>query len=279
MRSRIVILIFAALILILAADRTSKAALINGATADLDMHVTITLSDGCQMAFCSGHGANAAYAYVYSDVGGVIEEDQDGENGWDDWVSYSASASTSNGATNGDVTVNTAGFDYDIHGETIVEGLAIDDSGLGLGYAYAWPDWLQCTSPGKATVTIAYTYTLDTLETCDDAESHVYMNAFFADHAGTNRLTAVGDWTVGYGSNPNTTIVEYSRSIQAGDSSTVTDTVSWEIQIPDCNEPNSWWSLWAYGEVGVDLAPVPEPATLSLLALGGLAVVRWRRKR
>jgi hypothetical protein len=270
------LLIIEAIVLILAAGPVLADPY--GATADLDLQATITLSDGAVLTFLQDHGANGAYGYVYTDVGGAIEEDEDGENGWNDWSSYSASASTSNGAVNGSVNVNTAGFDYDIAADALVGGLNIGDYGKAMGYAYAWPDWLRTDHAGTATITLSYSYTLDTQDTIDVGEAYIYMNAFFADHPGTNYLTAQGDWTIGYGSNPNTTIVEYSRSIEAGDYVNLTDSVSWDITIPSTSEPYSWWSLWVYGEVGVEVAPVPAPAAF-LLGILGLSVAGWKLRK
>lgn len=269
-----------AIALVLAGGAAATAALSNGAMSELGMDVTLTLSDGCAMTFYSGHGMNGADAYVKTVVGGVTQENEQNLGVWpNDTASWSASASTSNGAAHGSVTVITPGFAYQIHGDALVEGLAINDYGYALGDGYAWPDWLNCTSLGTATLTISYTYTLDTTDTIDDARSWVYMNAFFADHVHVNHLVAQGDWTIGYGSNPNTTIAEYTRSIAAGDSLTVTDSVSWAVDIPNIDEPNNWWSIWAYGEAGVEVEPVPEPATLALMALGGVLTFLGRRRR
>ena len=148
-----------------------------------------------------------------------------------------------------------------------------------MGDAYAWPDWLRVDSAGTATINLEYSYTLDTRDTCDNAEAYVFMNAFFADHPGTNKLTAQeGEgWTIGPPNENGTTNVEYSDSIQAGTSKTVTDSVSWEISISGA-EPQNWFSLWAYGEAGVEVAPVPIPASALLLASGLLGLIGIRRK-
>jgi hypothetical protein len=266
--------------LMLALIGAAEAVMVNGATAELDMRATITCQDGLVLTFVPGHGMNGADAYVYTDVGGVVEEDWEYLGTWqDDTSSWYASAATSHGAAHGSVTVNTPGFDYSIHGDAMVEGLALGDYGYAQGDAYGWPDWLSCTSPGTARITIEYTFTLDTRDTCDDATAWVYMNAFFADHPGTNYLTPQGDWILDGGSNPDTTTVDYSLSISAGDYVTVCDSVSWDIVIPNTDEPNNWWSLWAYGEVGVEVAPVPEPATLGLVGLGLAALGLRLRKR
>jgi len=265
--------------LMLALIGAAEAVMVNGATAELDMQATITCQDGLVLTFVPGHGMNGADAYVYTDIGGVVEEDSEYLGTWpDDTSSWYAEASTSHGMAHGSVTVNTAGFDYSIHGDAMVEGLALGDYGYAQGDGYAWPDWLRNDHAGTARITIEYTYTLDTQDTCDDGTAWVYMNAFFADHPGTNHLTAQGDWALGYGSNPDTTVVIYDRSIDAGGFVTVTDSVSWDIVIPNTDEPNNWWSLWAYGEVGVEVAPVPEPATLSLVGFG-LAALLLRRRR
>ena len=186
-------------------------------------------------------------------------------------MSYSALASTSNGQSNGSVTVNTAGFDYSIQADAMVQGLNIGDYGQGLGYAYAWPDWLRCDAAGTATVTIDYTYTVDATDSIADAEARIYMNSFFADHASVNYLTAQGDWTL---LENGTSVVEYEVSVSAGEVSTLTDSVSWDITIPGTGEPYSWWSMWAHGEAEVEVAPVPEPTTICLLGLGGLMLRR-----
>ena len=270
----------AALGLLLAVTATAEALTVNGASAELDMQTTLTLSDGLVLTFVPGHGMNGADAYVYTDVGGVVEEDYEYLGTWpDDTSSWSASASTSHGAAHGSVTVNTVGFDYSIHADAMVEGLDLGDYGLAMGDAYAWPDWLRTDHEGTATFTIDYTYTLDTRDTCEEAEAYVYMNAFFADHPGTNYLTAQGDWTLGYGSNPDTTIVEYSDLIEAGDYLTVSDSVSWDVEIPNLTEPNTWWSTWSYGEAGVEVEPVPEPVTMAGLMLGIGAIAGYIRRR
>ena len=270
-----------ALGLMLLLSGSARATAVNGATADLDMDITLTLSDGLQMTFVQGHGANGSYSYVYTDVSGSVQEDEDGENGWNDWQSYSASASTANGATNSSVTINNSnpGFDYTIAADTMVEGLAsAGDYGLGLGYAYAWPDWLRTDHAGTATLTIDYTYTLDTTDT-GYGSAYVFMNAFFADHPGTNYLTAQDDWSLGYGSNPDTTIVLYGDSIGPGDLLTVTDSVSWDVVIPNTDEPYNWWSIWSYGEVGVEVM-VPEPISLIFFGTGVVGVFGFvSRKR
>jgi len=257
---------------------SARATAVNGATADLDMDITLTLSDGLQMTFVQGYGANGSYSYVYTDLSGTIEEDED-EDGWNDWQSYSSSASTSNGETNSSVTVNTGGFDYTIAADTMVEGLAsAGDYGLGLGYAYAWPDWLRTDHAGTATLTIDYTYTLDTTDT-GYGSAYVFMNAFFADHPGTNYLTAQDDWALSYGSNEDTTVVVYGDSIGPGDYLTVTDSVSWDVVIPNTDEPYNWWSIWSYGEVGVEVM-VPEPISLIFFGTGLVGVFGFvARKR
>ena len=103
------------------------------------------------------------------------------------------------------------------------------------------------------------------------------MNAFFADHPGTNYLTAKDSWTLSGGS--GTTVVEFTDTVEAGALQTVTDSVSWDIVIPSTSEPYNWWSLWVHGEAGVDVAPIPEPGTMMLLGLGlaGLAAAGRRR--
>lgn len=264
--------------ILLAVSGTAHAASVNGATAELQLESTLTMKDGLVLTFCSGHGMNGADAYVYTDPGGESEQNL---GTWpDDTSSWSASASTSHGAANGSVTVNTVGFDYSIHADAMVKELGLGDYGIALGDAYAWPDWLRTDHAGTATFTLQYAYTLDTRDTVGDAEAYVYMNAFFADHPGTNHLTAEGDWTLGYGSNPDTTIVEYSRSIGPGEYLTVTDSVSWDVVIPNTAEPNNWWSTWSYGEAGVELDIIPEPFSVATLfmAIGGLGMY-YRRKR
>ena len=272
--------ILAGIGLILAAAVPAQALIVNGAKADLDMRTTLTMSDGLVLTFVPGHGMNGAYAYVYTDVGGVVKTAQQSLGTWpNDTSSWSASASTPNGAAHGSVTVNTAGFDYSIHADGMVQGLGLGDYGLAMGDAYAWPDWLRTDHAGTATFTIDYTYTLDTRDTCDYGEAYVYMNAFFADHPGTNYLTAQDGWTLGYGSNPNTTLVEYGDSIGAGDYVTVTHAVSWDVVIPNMYEPNTWWSTWSYGEAGVEVEPVPEPVTMAGFMLGIGSVLTYVRKR
>jgi len=260
----------------------AQGATINGATSELELQATITVDDDLVLTFVPGHGMNGADAYVYTDVAGTVEEDSQYLGTWlDDTSSYSASASTSNGTANGDVTVITRGFDYTIDADAMIQGLDMGDYGLAMGDAYAWPDWLRVDHAGTATITLDYTYTLDTTDTCDNAEAYVYMNAFFADHVGTNRLTTNGNWAVdGGGSNPDTTVVEYTDSIQASDSVTVTNgSVSWQINI-DPNESNEgWFSLWAYGEAGVEVEPVPIPPAAILLASGLLGLIGIRRFR
>ena len=246
--------------LVLGVCFAAQAATVNGATAEVDMRTTLTLSNECVLTFCPGHGMNGADAYVYTDVGGVVQENEQNLGTWpDDTSDWPASASTSNGMANGSVTVNTVGFDYSLHGDATVQALGIGDLGVALGDAYAWPDWLRTDHAGRATFTIDYSYTLDTRDTCDDAVAKVYMNAFLADHPGTNYLTAEPGWTVGYGSNPNTTIVEYADSIPAGTSLTVSDSVSWDVVIPNTGEPYNWWSTWSYAEARVDVEPKPIP--------------------
>jgi len=267
--------------LIAAGAASVQAVAVNGATADLDMRTTLTFSNGLQMTFWPNHGWNGAEGYVYTRVGGVVQQDYHTSGNWPQ-SGVSASAFTANGAANGSTTVNNVnnpGFDYSMHADAMVQGLGLGDYGLALGDAYAWPDWLQCIQAGTATFAIDYTYTLDTTDTVGCAEAYVYMNAFFADHARTNYLTAQGDWTLGYGSNPNTTIVEYYRQIGAGQYLTVTDRVSWNVVIPNTGEPYSWWSTWSYGEAGVELAPVPEPLTMLGLALGLGSVGAYIRRR
>lgn len=270
-----------ALAVLLAASGTGWSATVNGAEAQLDMRATLTLSNGLQMTFVPGHGMNGADAYVYTDVGGLVEEDSQFLGTWpDDTSPWSASASTSHGQAHGSVTVNTPGFDYSIHADALVEGLNVGDLGVALSDGYAWPDWLHTLAPGTATLTVEYSYTLDARDTCDNAEAYVYMNLFLADHRGTNYLTATGNWTIGYGSNPNTTIVEYYDAVAAGGYVTVSDSVSWAVDIPSTAEPYSWWSTWNYGEAGVAVEPIPEPVTMLgvMLGVGGLAgYVRRRR--
>jgi len=256
----------------------SQAVLVNGATANLEMRTTLTLSNGAQMTFFQGHGANGAYGYTYTDVGGLVEEDEDGENGWNDWMSYSASTNTSHGQSGGSVFVNTAGFDYSISADAMVQGLAVGDYGKGLGYAYAWPDWLQCTAAGTATVQIDYIYTVDATDSIADAEAHIFMNAFFADHQRTNYLWAQGNWVLGPPNANGTTTVDYMVQVAAGQVATLSDSVSWSINIPNTSEPYSWWSMWSYGEAEVEVAPVPEPATICLLGLGVFGLLCRRPK-
>lgn len=273
----------ATVILTFAATGAAQAVLVNGATAELDMRATITLSNGAQMTFCPGYGMTGADTYVFTDIGGTIEEDWEYLGTWPDAsCSWSASADTSYGAANGAVTVNTAGFDYSIRADAMVEDLDVGDYGIALSDGCGWADWLQSTAAGKTTITIDYTYTLDTRDTSDDAEAYVYMSASFADHADANRLTVQGDWTIGCSGNPNTTFVEYCDSIDAGEYLTVTDGVSWEIDVPSVAHPNDCWSWWVWGEAGVELAPVPEPSALvvwGLLAAGGITVGWWQRHK
>jgi len=269
--------IFITLLLASTLANTAQALTDNGASASLDMRTTITLSNGAAMTFIQGHGANGAYGYTYTDVGGLIEEDKDGENGWNDWMSYSASTSTSNGQSSGSVTVNTGGFDYSISADTMVQGLAIGDYGKSLGYAYAWPDWLRCDAAGTATITIDYTYTVDATDSIADAEAHIFMNAFFADHARTNYLWAQDDWVLGPANKNGTTTVDYLVQVLSGQVATLSDSVSWAINIPNTGEPYSWWSLWSYGEAEVEVEPIPEPTTICLLSLGMFGML-CRRK-
>jgi hypothetical protein len=259
---------------VLATASVASAVLVNGATADLEMQASIGFQNGLVLTFVPGHGMNGADAYVYTSVNGVVEEASQYKGVWpNDTSSWFATASTSHGSASGSVSVLTPGFNYLINAGAMVQALGIGDYGYAQGDAYAWPDWLRVDHAGTAQITISYTFTLDTTATCDDALASVYMNAFFADHARVNHLTAQGDWTIGHGSNPNTTVVEYNRSIVAGQYLTVTDSVSWSIPISGI-EPENWWSLWAYGEANVEVEPVPEPATMALLALGGLLLRR-----
>ncbi|MBN1457715.1 MAG: PEP-CTERM sorting domain-containing protein [Sedimentisphaerales bacterium] len=262
------------LVCIFLAGSAQAVLLVNEVSAGLDMRATITLSDGAQMTFVQGHGANAAYAYACSDVDGVLEQDEDGENGWNDWMSYSAAASTTYTQSSSSATVNTAGFDYSIEADTMAAGYDVGDYVKGLSYAYAWPDWLRCDVAGTATITIDYTYTVDASLSPADAEAHIFMNAFFADHVRTNYLTAQGDWTL---KENGTSVVEYLVSVSAGEISTLTDSVSWDIVIPNTGEPYSWWSMWAYGEAELEASPVPEPGTICLLSVGGMLLRRKRK--
>jgi len=265
--------------IVLAAAVPAQALSVNGASAELDMRVTLTRSDGLVMTFVPGHGWNGSYAYVYTDVGGAVSEDEMEHGAWPNQPS-TASASTLNGAANGSVAVTTAGFDYSLHADAMVEGLAIGDHGLAMGNAYAWPDYLRTDAPGTATLTINYAYTLDARDTCDNAEASVFMNAFFADHARDNYLTAQDDWTVGPPNGNGTTNVQHTVSIDAGEYLMVSDSVSWDVVIPSTGEPYSWWSIWAYGEAQVEVDPIPEPITMAgmLMAVGGLAGYIRRRR-
>jgi len=253
---------------------------VNGASSTLTMDATISFDDDLVLTFVSGHGMNGADAYVYTDVGGSVEEDEEKLGTWpDDTSSFSASAATSDGAANGSVAVNTAGFDYSIAADALVQGLDIGDEGVALGDGYAWPDWLRTDHAGTATITIGYSYTLDATDTTNDATSWVYMNAFFADHPGTNYLTAQGDWTIGYGDNEDTTVAIYTDEVAAGESTSVTGSVSWDIDIPSTGEPYNWWSLWAYGEAGVDVTPIPEPMSMVMLGALGAGMLAARKAR
>ena len=143
--------------------------------------------------------------------GGVVDWDEDDQSSWaGGGTPFSASALTSNGATNSSLAVGTPGFDYTIHSDTIAEGLGIGDYALTLGDAFAWQDWLACTTAGTARITIDYSYTLDTRDTCDDASAYVFMNAFFANHIRVNHLTAKDDWTIGPPNQNGTTNVQHT---------------------------------------------------------------------
>ena len=270
--------VMAAGLVVLAASGRAEAVTPNGATAELEMHATLTLLDGLQLTFCPGHGMNGADAYVYTDVGGSVEEDYQYLGTWgDDTSSWSASASTSNGAASGSVQVVAPGFDYLIEAYAMVQGIDLGEHGLALGDGYGWPDWLRCDNPGTARLTIDYTYTLDTRDTVDNALAKAFMNTFFADHVQVNQLWDQPGWLTGPPNSNGTTNQEHSCIIDAGEYVTVTDSVSWDVPIPTCSEPNSYWSMWVYGEAKVEVAPVPEPATLGLLAAGVAALAARRR--
>ncbi|MBW1800018.1 MAG: PEP-CTERM sorting domain-containing protein, partial [Deltaproteobacteria bacterium] len=44
------------------------------------------------------------------------------------------------------------------------------------------------------------------------------------------------------------------------------------------SDPQNWFSLWVYGEAGVEVAPVPDPGTMLLLGSGLIGLAGFRRK-
>jgi len=252
--------------LVLAIAGTAQAT-----SVQTDLQYTVTLSGG-NWSTVYGYGGKytGSRNWAESTVGGLHEITLPaGEPGQPGSASTKYAHAISSGTIAGNVP-NPLVLGQTDHAH--VWGINADnDRGWALGYSDGGA-WWQAVNATPATVTFAYSYTLDGSQAGVDWKSSIEM--FVQVWGGAGNLPQLSDqgWTL----RPSDKVLTFADTLVGGPTSskTVTGSAQWTFT----PQAGQYYSIWAGGDAYAWDA-VPEPITMAGMILGIGCLAGYMRKR
>jgi len=252
-----------------------------GASADVDSTTTVSGSwtsvqwyeaDGC-----------------YSGVGDPSVSDWDSQAQGNTPISLSTAASDSQGQASSAIVVSAGPPTIDIASSAWVHDVWPGPSGevdyhWAFGYSQGGANWLTSGATQTVDVTVEYDIMLDPAE-YGAAETEVFANIYVAFWDGQNQptgpndllLTEDAEWVRENSGGPNTSdylVKTVVLDTVGGVTKHFAGSKTWHVDVT----AGSYYSFWSQADASAWTVAVPEPATITLLGLGALALL-WRKRR
>jgi len=185
-------------------------------------------------------------------------------------INLSTSVSDAVSSASSTITADAPGgnptIDIDSSGD--VHDYVDADGRWGMGFSGGGINWLEADCD-SVTVTCDWSYAVDLANAdASDCEAYAILYLAFWDGGGSLLLDAKEGFVDAGGY-----LEKEVRITTAGTSDSGSGSTSWTFNVTD----GGWYSVWA--EADAMAYTMPEPATLSLLALGGVGMWLKRRRR
>jgi len=183
-------------------------------------------------------------------------------------IDLSTTYSCANGSASSSIQVN-ATPKIIIASDAEVHDVLMPSGHWAMGYSQGGANWLLSGQTGTITVTCDWSYALDLTQAADDPNSEAYAKIYVAfwGPSGNLLLEEKDGFTTA-----SPYLVKTIDLKGAGSSDSAGGSTSWDVSVTN----GVYYSFWGQGDAMA--FTIPEPATVSLLVLGGLALIRRRSK-